>query len=302
MPEVDEINRLLRELDRLWEQAMDYVEYSPLPDEIRRQELAAVHRGVSLISQALNNARDAYLMHAVESASDMGRVSRILARILEAVRTADIARYPAPLAVIRRRMFCLPRAVWAERPEKPKARDSEAAEKDLGESLEVDPTKFGFVAHVPGVGPEDAEVMIIGEAPGKVEATTGIPFSGPMREWLGGFLRELGLDRSQVFITNAVQRPRVNAQTGDIRPTKPEDSAEDRSYVEREIEKVNPKVVILLGRIAREEWEKPLKAQGRIVIAVPHPSYFARRQDWSGWVECARRVASEIQVALRESF
>lgn len=393
MAEIAEIDRLLRELERLHGRAMDAVEESPLPDEERREEVGAVHAGAGLISRALMYARDAYLGRFTKPAESGDRLDWLLARLREAVRTADIARYPTPFAVKRLKKICV--VTGDEKPLKPGMNERElvwtpwgrteesredvefavrAIERDLKrgmfrppdpeldvtdyrsfvgddgvvrleltvlkpvtprqirnlkkyvsdayeldidlirvvpadpiradsqsstEAFDMDPVRAGFVAEVPGIGPEDAEIMVMGEAPGGTEATTGVPFTGPMRGWLGEFLRELGLDRNQVFITNAVHRPRVDARTKDIRATKPEDAEADRAYVEKEIEKVNPKVVILLGRIAQEAWEDVLKAQNRIVIAVPHPGHFARRQDWDGWVEHARQAASKLQAAIR---
>lgn len=159
--------------------------------------------------------------------------------------------------------------------------------------VELDPTKFGFVARVPGDGPVPSEIMVLGEYPGKIESKTGIPFSGATRGWLEEFLRVLGKRRDQVFVTLAVQRPRVDAR-GVIRAATPDEAIKDKPLVAKEIEKVDPKIVLIFGRIAEDTWAARLRADGRLVYVFLHPSHFMRRQDWDGWMEQAKEAARRI--------
>lgn len=98
---------------------------------------------------------------------------------------------------------------------------------------------------VPGSGSLDADIVFIGEAPGKTEDEVGIPFVGAAGKVLETGLQEIGLTREDIFITNVVKcRPPEN------RDPSPEDVAEHHEYLERELELVEPKLIVLLGRHA----------------------------------------------------
>lgn len=100
---------------------------------------------------------------------------------------------------------------------------------------------------VPGEGKRSAKLMFIGEAPGRNEDEQGRPFVGAAGKLLTEALKEAGLEREDVFITNIVKcRPPDNRV-----PTKDEVSA-CSSYLERQIKLVNPKVICILGRTAYE--------------------------------------------------
>jgi len=95
---------------------------------------------------------------------------------------------------------------------------------------------------VPGEGPPDAAVLIIGEGPGRNEDLLGRPFVGAAGKQLDGLLKCAGLNRDDVYITNVVKcRPPENR-----RPT---DSEADACgpYLERQIELLRPTVIVLLG-------------------------------------------------------
>jgi DNA polymerase len=102
---------------------------------------------------------------------------------------------------------------------------------------------------VPGEGPSDAYVMIIGEAPGRNEDEQGLPFVGAAGRNLDELLLEAGLDRRDVFITNCVKcRPPENRRParGELDMCHP--------YVRRQIETIAPAVVVLLGDTALKEF------------------------------------------------
>lgn len=96
---------------------------------------------------------------------------------------------------------------------------------------------------VPGEGDAGADLMLIGEAPGKQEDLTGRPFVGRAGKFLEGLLAGIGLSRGEVFIANIVKhRPPGNRDPRDeeIRACTP--------YLEEQIRIVEPKVIVMLGR------------------------------------------------------
>ncbi len=101
---------------------------------------------------------------------------------------------------------------------------------------------------VPGEGRIDTDIMIIGEAPGEKEDEQGRPFVGPAGQLLTKILEELGVSRSEVYITNIVKcRPPENRD-----PTNEEIEA-CLPYLIRQIRIVKPKVIICLGRHSARE-------------------------------------------------
>lgn len=100
---------------------------------------------------------------------------------------------------------------------------------------------------VNGDGPEDADVLFVGEAPGESEDEEGVPFVGRSGDVLDDELRDAGLPRADVRITNCVRcRPPEN------RDPSQEELANCRPYLEREIELVDPEVVVTLGKVPGE--------------------------------------------------
>ena len=98
-----------------------------------------------------------------------------------------------------------------------------------------------------GSGDPDADLMFIGEGPGAKEDAQGLPFVGPAGELLTKIIRGIDLEREQVYIANIVKcRPPRN------RDPVPEEVAACRAYLERQIELVQPKVMVALGRVAAQ--------------------------------------------------
>lgn len=102
------------------------------------------------------------------------------------------------------------------------------------------------------VGPTDAKIMLIGEAPGADEEIQGIPFIGGAGKILNGLLRDAGIDREECFITNVMQVRPVNNDFGNFYEDKgrkvPRDILlEGIERLKGEIIKVNPNVVVALG-------------------------------------------------------
>lgn len=100
---------------------------------------------------------------------------------------------------------------------------------------------------VDGVGPADADVLFVGEAPGKQEDAEGEPFVGRSGDVLDEQLRVAGLDRETVRITNCVRcRPPDNRD-----PTK-EELENCREYLDREVDLIDPEVIVTLGKVPAE--------------------------------------------------
>lgn len=120
-------------------------------------------------------------------------------------------------------------------------------------------------------------VMFIGEAPGRLEDLEGRPFVGPSGRILDRMLQEIWLSRAGVFITSVVKcRPPGNRE-----PTRKEIDC-CLPFLERQLELVQPPIVVLLGKVALkavlDETDlaglhgQPLEADGRIYMATYHPA------------------------------
>src|SRR5215211_8548650 len=105
------------------------------------------------------------------------------------------------------------------------------------------PLSAGRTRVVPGEGPVDAEVMLIGEGPGYYEDQQGRPFVGAAGQFLEQLLASIGFKRSDVFIANVVKcRPPSN------RDPMPEEISACSTWLGKQIEIVRPKLIVTLGR------------------------------------------------------
>ena len=104
---------------------------------------------------------------------------------------------------------------------------------------------------VPGEGNPDADIVFIGEAPGKKEAATGRPFIGRSGQLLRSLIREVGLDdEKDVFITSPVKYL-PNGPDGTPGGTpKPADIAHGRQHLMKQFDVIQPKIIVLLGSVA----------------------------------------------------
>ena len=104
---------------------------------------------------------------------------------------------------------------------------------------------LGRTNTVPGEGYHSAEIMLIGEGPGAREDQEGRPFIGPAGQFLEQLLSSIGLSRSDVFIANMVKcRPPNN------RDPFPEELQACSKYLDKQIELVNPLLIVTLGRFS----------------------------------------------------
>jgi DNA polymerase len=100
---------------------------------------------------------------------------------------------------------------------------------------------------VNGTGPVDADVLFVGEGPGAHEDEQGEPFVGRSGSLLDDTLREVGIDREHVRITNCVR-----CRPPDNRDPTGEELANCRGYLEREIDVLDPEVIVTLGKVPGE--------------------------------------------------
>lgn len=144
-----------------------------------------------------------------------------------------------------------------------------------------------------GAGPSDARVMMVGEQPGDQEDLHGLPFVGPAGQLLDRALDEAGIDRNDVYVTNAVKHfkfePRGKRRIHK-KPDRPEIEA-CKWWLERELVVVRPQLVIALGATAGEAlYGRAVKVmsergtatddpRGFRVLLTVHPSYLLRLPD-----------------------
>lgn len=99
---------------------------------------------------------------------------------------------------------------------------------------------------VPGEGNPDADVVFIGEAPGKTEAATGRPFIGRSGKLLRKLIAEAGLTDDEVYITSPVKRLPTY-----VTP-KPADIAHGKVHLDAQLAVIEPKVIVMLGSVAAQ--------------------------------------------------
>ncbi len=142
---------------------------------------------------------------------------------------------------------------------------------------------------VPGEGPADARLMIVGEQPGDHEDLAGRPFVGPAGQLFDRVAGEAGLDRQAVYVTNAVKHFKFRRQ-GKRRLHQPPNRTEIEHckwWLEAEIALVKPKLILSMGATALQSLtgrrEGLLKRRGRVedtrhgrVFVTVHPSYLLR--------------------------
>ncbi len=134
-----------------------------------------------------------------------------------------------------------------------------------------------------GVGPQQADWLVIGEAPGENEDLQGEPFVGQAGKLLDNMLRALGLNRrDSVFIANVLKcRPPGN------RNPEPEEIAQCEPFLRRQVELVQPKIILAMGRFAVQSLLQTTEPIGRLrgrvhryndvpLVVTYHPAYLLR--------------------------
>ncbi|MGD8627181.1 MAG: uracil-DNA glycosylase [Anaerolineae bacterium] len=158
---------------------------------------------------------------------------------------------------------------------------------------------------VPGEGPEDAEIMFIGEGPGFHEDRQGRPFVGAAGKFLEDLLAEIDLTREQVYIANVVKcRPPGN------RDPKPEEIDACRPYLDRQIDLIRPRLIVTLGRFSMQRYfpgasisrihGQPKRVGNVIYYPMFHPAAALHQPRWRVHVEEDMRKIPELLAKLDE--
>ncbi|MCX7877740.1 MAG: uracil-DNA glycosylase [Ignavibacteria bacterium] len=144
-------------------------------------------------------------------------------------------------------------------------------------------TRTNFVF---GVGNPMADIVLIGEAPGAEEDAQGEPFVGRAGQLLNKILEATGFSREEVYIMNILKcRPPGN------RNPLPEEVEKCRPYLEKQLKLINPKLILMLGKVAADallKTREPLhKIRGKIlnykewkVMVTFHPAALLRNPHW----------------------
>lgn len=152
---------------------------------------------------------------------------------------------------------------------------------------------------VPGEGAENASLFFIGEAPGWHEDQQGRPFVGPAGQYLEQLLASIGLKREQVYIANVIKcRPPSN------RDPLPGEIESCRKWLDRQIELVQPKMIVTLGRYSLARYfpgesiskiHGKAKRQGNVIYyAMYHPAAALHQGSLRKIIEADVRKIPEI--------
>lgn len=152
-----------------------------------------------------------------------------------------------------------------------------------------------------GVGDRRAQWMIIGEAPGADEDRQGEPFVGRAGQLLNAMVQAVGLQRQQVYIANILK-----CRPPDNRDPRPEEVAKCEPFLQRQVELLQPRLILAVGRIAAQNLLKsdiPIgKMRGRVfrygpseipVVVTYHPAYLLRSPAEK------RKAWEDLKLALR---
>jgi DNA polymerase len=161
-----------------------------------------------------------------------------------------------------------------------------------------------------GEGPADAELMFVGEQPGDQEDKLGQPFVGPAGRMFDKALEEVGVDRSRVYVTNAVKHFKWEPRGKRRIHQKPNaaELAACRPWLDAELAVLQPRVLVCLGataaqallgrtfRVTKQRGTPIDSPLAEIVVATIHPSAILRAQDrdaeYAGFVADLQQVVA----------
>jgi DNA polymerase len=200
-------------------------------------------------------------------------------------------------------------ATWSSRSERPKAQspkpeankdpalDLPSIREDIGDCTRCKLCTLGRKQIVFGVGNPNADLMFVGEAPGRDEDVQGIPFVGRAGQKLTQIIEAIGLKREDVYIANVIKcRPpeNRNPEADEVEKCEP--------FLFRQIDTIKPKVIVALGTFAARSLLKtdaPIsRLRGRVydyrgaqLIPTFHPAYLLRNPS------CRREVWDDMKKA-----
>jgi DNA polymerase len=166
-----------------------------------------------------------------------------------------------------------------------------------------------------GEGPSKAVVMFVGEQPGDYEDRAGRPFVGPAGRVLDEALQELGIDRSQTYVTNTVKHFKWKPKEGGKKRIHDKPNAREtaacRPWLDAEIARIKPQLIVCLGATASqtllgktfkvtEQRGKPIKSDlAPNVVATVHPSSLLRITDENERHAAIREFVADIKAAAK---
>jgi uracil-DNA glycosylase family protein len=164
-----------------------------------------------------------------------------------------------------------------------------------------------------GEGPKGATMMLVGEQPGDYEDVAGKPFVGPAGKIMDRALEEAGIDRSEVYVTNAVKHFKWEPRGKRRIHQKPNsrEIAACRPWLEAEFRIVKPKLVVAMGATAAQTIFGPsfrvTRERGKLfssklaprVLATVHPSSLLRQPDEASREREYKLFVADLRAALR---
>jgi len=164
-----------------------------------------------------------------------------------------------------------------------------------------------------GEGPKGATMMLVGEQPGDYEDVAGRPFVGPAGKIMDQALEEAGIERSRVYVTNAVKHFKWEPRGKRRIHQKPNsrEIAACRPWLEAELRIVKPKLVVAMGataaqtifgagfRVTRERGKVLSSKLAPRVLATVHPSSLLRQPDEASREREYRHFVADLRAALR---
>src|SRR3984893_15007954 len=164
-----------------------------------------------------------------------------------------------------------------------------------------------------GEGPKGATMMLIGEQPGDYEDVAGQPFVRPHGKIMDQALEEAGIDRSKVYVTNAVKHFKWEPRGKRRIHQKPNsrEIAACRPWLEAELRLIKPKVLVVLGATAAQTIFGPsfrvTRERGKVlsskfapkVVATVHPSSLLRQPDEESREREYKNLVADLRVAMK---
>ena len=164
-----------------------------------------------------------------------------------------------------------------------------------------------------GEGPADARLMLVGETPGDEEDLQGHPFVGPAGRLLDEALKEVGVVRSEVYVTNAVKHFKWEPRGKRRLHSKPSsrEMAACRPWLDAELEVLHPKTIVCLGATAAQTLLgrafRVTKQRGQLlesqyadwVLATYHPSAVLRAPDSAARRRIHQELVHDLKVAVK---
>src|SRR5712672_511725 len=162
-----------------------------------------------------------------------------------------------------------------------------------------------------GEGPQNAQIMLVGEQPGDKEDLAGKPFVGPAGKMLDRALQDAGIDRNKVYVTNAVKHFKF-VPRGKIRLHQKPNTSEIkacRPWYERELASIKPDLVVAMGATAAQSVFGKItpinKNRGRLIdldegikaLVTVHPSYLLRLPDADAKAREYQRFVDDLRIA-----